>query len=88
LECEAFMEARGKNSIEIANLRNLLYAANRNLWKCEDEVRLLPANSMLLVVTAKRIAALNDERIGLIRQLDVAYGCTNPVEEKLFHGLH
>jgi hypothetical protein len=60
---------------------------NKVLWECEDRVRSLPATRVLdLARLAKQIPKLNDQRNLLIRQIDDAYGCSEPTEEKIYNG--
>jgi hypothetical protein len=61
--------------------------ANENLWDCEDKIR-LPGKVTAFVMVAKRIAELNDKRNRLIREIDKAYGCETPVEEKIYSCTH
>jgi Protein of unknown function (DUF4254) len=62
-----------------------LVKVNSEIWAMEDEIRNAGEDTVEhLALIAKRIARYNDERNRLIREIDKAYGCENPVEEKIY----
>jgi len=71
--------------IRIAGLVTELTNANCEIWTMEDEIRNTGEDTVEhLALVGKRIARYNDERNRLIREIDEAYGCENPVEEKIY----
>ena len=69
-------------------LNQALAAVNCEIWKDEDEVRLLEGTGWDkdLVTCHIHIAKLNDERMRLVREIDKAFGWNDPVEEKIYAG--
>lgn len=62
-----------------------LRRVNQALWRAEDRVRAAaPGDKDELAFLAKHIARLNDERVRLVREIDRACGCGQPVEEKVY----
>jgi uncharacterized coiled-coil DUF342 family protein len=85
LELEAFLDSQEKHSPEITELSRQLASTNQELWDCEDEIRAEDeANDYCLSRIALEIVRLNDLRSKLITQLDLAYSCPSPTEEKIY----
>jgi hypothetical protein len=94
MELEAFLDSQGKDSREIDKLRNSLYACNRSIWDRENELRSMPCRGQTdewnlsalkkLAKCAVEIAKINDERVNLMRKIDVEFGSEHLVEEKVY----
>jgi hypothetical protein len=70
-----------KNTVD--NIVIALQVLNCKLWGLEDKVRSVGSDSLIAAI-AKDIAMVNDERAILVRKLDLAYGCAEPTEEKVY----
>lgn len=69
----------------IAGLVTELTNANCRIWESENDIRNTGEDTPEhLALVGKNIARYNDERNRLIREIDKAYGCENPVEEKIY----
>jgi mannitol/fructose-specific phosphotransferase system IIA component len=55
------------------------------LWQLEDKVRALPSTAVLdLAKVAKEIAAKNDERMRIVREIYKAFGWNETPSEKIY----
>lgn len=69
----------------ILELTRKLGDVNSQLWEREDSIRYGDnQDSYHVAQIARDIARLNDQRNSIIREIDKAYGCENPVEEKIY----
>jgi hypothetical protein len=68
-----------------ADLEHSVYCVNGELWQLEDKVRALPSTAVLdLAKVAKEIAAKNDERMRIVREIDKAFGWNETPSEKIY----
>lgn len=82
---DALCKTKNPSPNGAANLSVELMNVNSELWLMEDSIRNTGEDTVEhLALLAKRIARYNDERNRLIREIDKAYGCENPVEEKIY----